>query len=162
MRLYEIIPEYRAVMQEIEDAAGELTPELVAKLNSVTASLETKIESYARWYKELDREGKAREEELEYQKRLVAANQNTKEFVKSEIRNALQEMDVTAGKFGNRKVWMQKNSQKSLIIVDEGRVPRDFIRLRPEVMRDDLKSYIEAGNEVDGCSVVQGYHLRIS
>lgn len=162
MRMYEIIPAYREVMNDIEANDGELTTELKARLDAVTVTLEQKIEAYCSWYREISKQTKAIEEELNYIRRRKLASENIEAFIKSQVLEALETLGVERGQFGNRKTWIQPNSQATLEIQDESAVPDDFLVVEKKVDRESLKSYIVSGGEVPGCTVARGSHLRIS
>lgn len=161
MRLFELLPQYEEVLWEV-DESGELTPELKTRLEEVVVPLEQKCENYAKWFRSLSAEAAATEIEIRWMQRRLRSLESQQEYIKESLSEAMERMGVERGQFGNRKVWFQNNSQPSLVVADESVVPDDFFRVERSVDRESLKDYLAKGNEVAGCSLQRGKHLRIS
>lgn len=163
MRLHEIPEAYRLVEARIEEAEGELSPELEQALDTIEGALEDKVDAIG----VLATEAKGRAAFFaEEAKRLaersrVESNRadNLREYLKKTL-EAMGREKVQGKRF---TVRIQRNGIPSITFdVPAERLPEPFRILTYVPDRDAVKAAWKAGETLpDGVSVVLGRHLRI-
>lgn len=158
--ILDIAADYRALEQLIEEAQGELTPELEAWLTEMEQTLATKTDAYVHILTRLE----ATEDYLNEQaKKLSDAAKSIeahRERMKSRIKLAMVTMDRREVGSG---AWLFKRSPAAprLVIDDEAKIPQAFKVQRWEVVKSDIKDAIAKGAPVDGAHIETGDSLRI-
>ncbi len=141
MRLYEIADEYRRIAGLIDDAAGELSPELEADLDSVSASLADKAESIAALVREADAEADAYAAEMARLAARKKAAEGRADRLKAYLLAAMEAASVPKIK---GPLWTVSARQASRPVIrweGSGEVPERFAVLVRQV---DAKAAYEA------------------
>jgi hypothetical protein len=168
MALYELNAEFAALMNEIEAAEGELTEELDQRLEALRNREPRELESAIRLVLNVNAEADAlRNEATRLQKRaksLEALSARVKELLKQNLElNQLEEAHV-----GIHKLRIQRNGGKPplewLPGKDETNLPMDCVRVKLEIISDEVRRRLE-DNDPKVVGVVQvgtvGTHLRV-
>lgn len=142
---------------------AECTEETVVQ--AITAFLESagaeKLEQYCKLIRSMDREAKAiREEEKD-----LAAKRRARENAIERMKGGLQMLLETAGQTkvaaGVFTVALQDNP--AALTIDEGaEIPAELMVVPDPVPNSSLiKERLEAGEEIPGCRLTRGRHVRI-
>jgi len=158
-----LMAEWREVMAAIDDAQGELTPEIEQRMALLDVSIPEKIDAWAYVMERMEAEHefwKARrkvdhEVELKYERHL--------EFAKTRLKGIMFEMGVVEMR-GHDAKFQTVNSRARLTIQDENLIPAKYLteRFVYDIDKDKLRADIEAGIEVEGVRLEKVTALRRS
>lgn len=149
-RMYEITDELREIFDIIEEAEGEITPEIEERLAIAEEEYENKIMSYYRIIQENKAQNQSIKDEIDRLNRIAYSNNRIEEKLKGRILVAVQEFGYV-GKSNNMKLDLDKlklwtvNKDKIVIEDEESfndpkytftdiRVPND-----PDLLREVLR-----------------------
>lgn len=155
--LEDIYAEWKAILKEIDQLSGEVTPELEARMNMVETNLPEKIDGYAYVMDRLEMEEafwKKREDEAAYIKDRF---KQRREFIKSYLKMKMVENGKTE-LLGNVSRFYLKKCAKSLDIYDENALPATYSEevLTLKVNSKQIKEDLENGIEVPGARLIGG------
>lgn len=162
MKLYELPTEWAALEAEIEEAGGELSPELLERLDAFEADLSRKAEAVCRVILNHDAEAAALQEESRRFAERARVARNTADRLKEYLKRTMEAVGQTKLDAGLFKVAVQRNGQPSVIVDDPTTLPIEFQRLRIEPDRQALLDALKAGATLPAeVLVLHGTHLRI-
>lgn len=160
--LYHILEEHKSVLQDIEKADGELTPEIEQSLQLTQERFEIKAASYGYVIKQFEDEGELIEKEIKRLQSLKSQAERKSTWLRSKISEAMQMFGVTEVKLNNIRLSFRKS--KSVVIEDETKIPDSYKRTIPERHEPDkpaIKAAIETGAVIPGASLVEKENLQI-
>lgn len=159
--LYSISEEMHAILNAIEAADGEMTPELDAALTITQEQFASKSEDYGKAILNLEAMAAAAKAE----KDRLAALQKYYENVRTRLKERLEE---TMDALGIPKVetpTMRLSLRRSVatVVDDVNALPDDLKTTKVEVVADKtaIKKAIQEGREVDGAHLVENVSLQI-
>jgi hypothetical protein len=114
VKLYEIPNAYRSLMQQIEDADGELSPEVEQSLDGLQENLETKIDSMCCLVREAESEAESFDTEIKRLQAKKKAAENRAENLKLYMSKSLQAMDLTSIKTPKFSARIQQAGRPSI------------------------------------------------
>ena len=158
--LYVIKEEYLDLISQIEQAEGELTPELENALTINKAELEVKSIAYVEVIKQRESFNARIDEEIRRLQAIKKANDNLVLRLKNNLLNAVN-------MFGNFEAGFLKLStrkSKSVeVTIDTNDLPKEFksIKVTEAPDKTAIKKAIESGQEVEGCRIVENINLAI-
>lgn len=159
--LYNIIEEQRYTLAEIENMAGELTPELEEQLVINAHQLESKSIAYLEVIK--DREGYINnaKEEIKRLQNIVKVNENLVNRLKDNLLTAVKtfgDFEVGFVKFGTRKST-SVNVQDEMI----NQLPNEYktIKVTESANKTAIKKALQDGVKIDGCELIENINLSI-
>ena len=159
-RLYIIKSEYLDLISQIEQAEGELTPELESALTINKSELEVKSIAYVEVIKQRESFNARIDEEIKRLQAIKKANDNLVLRLKNNLLNAVN-------MFGNFEAGFLKLStrkSKSVeVTIDTNDLPKEFksIKVTETPDKTAIKKAIESGQEVEGCRIVENINLAI-
>lgn len=151
MKLYELAEQYRIALDAIEEAE-EITPEQLAILEAVEDDFNHKVESVAKYIRNIEAEETALLSEI---KRLAARTKTTTNK-KESLKRYLQNMLEATGKQNVDGELLKVSLRKSPVsceITDEAIVPEQFketvteVKIRKKELIDHFKA---SGEVIDG------------
>ena len=159
--LYNIIEEQRYTLAEIEDMAGELTPELEERLIINAHQLESKSIAYLEVIKDREAYVNSAKEEIKRLQSIVKVNENLVDRLKSSLLIAVKtfgNFEVGFTKFGTRKstsVEVQDDMVNSL--------PKEYktVKVTETANKTAIKKALEEGIEINGCKLMYNENLSI-
>ena len=160
--LYNITTEHQNLISRIEEADGEITPEIEQSLALTQESFEVKAAGYGYVIKMFDDETELITKEIDRLKVLKKQSENKAEWLRSKIKQAMIAFDVKEVKLNNIKISLRKSEQ--LLITDESAIPDDFKRVVPETKEPDkpkIKAELKAGGFILGCEIIENQNLLI-
>lgn len=101
--LYDIVAEYRNLLEIVEENEGEITPELEAAFSINTDNYKDKIKSMYYVIKSIDKDIELGEDEINRLKTIIQKKEKTKENIKQRIKESLL-IFGEEGKSGNKKL----------------------------------------------------------
>lgn len=159
--LYNIIEEQRYTLAEIEDMAGELTPELEERLIINAHQLESKSIAYLEVIKDREAYVNSAKEEIKRLQSIVKVNENLVDRLKSSLLIAVKtfgNFEVGFTKFGTRKstsVEVQDDMVNSL--------PKEYktVKVTETANKTAIKKALEDGIKINGAKLVHNDNLSV-
>lgn len=151
MNLYEIDS---AILECVDVETGEIFNE--DKFEELNLTRDKRIESICLWIKNLKAEVEALKVEKDaFDKRKKAA-ENRMESLKRYISNYL---DGTS--FESAKVKVSFKKSESLEVYDISNIPDEYLKIKAEVDKAELKKAIKAGQSFEGVAIVTNNNIQI-
>lgn len=164
MRLWELAEQYdllyeRALAESSDD--GEVPADLVAALDSLEDDIGEKLNGCVRVLKNLMAEQESYQRESNRLQRRATALKRRCEWLKRYIVENMRAMGIEKTG-GIPQASVIPNSQPSVKILDESKVPHEFDATPSRVIsKSAILEAIMSGREVEGVVVEHNYHLRI-
>ena len=153
--LYELKDMYLNLMDlDLEDES------LKAALENIDDEIEVKAENYAGLIKNLEAEAEAYKKEIERMTKIKKALENRASFLKKNLEEAMIELDKKKFKTKLFSFNIQRNAP-GIKILDEDKIPEEFIEYEKKIKKNDLKKAIIEGLETEGAILVESESLRI-
>ena len=158
--LYVIKEEYLDLISQIEQAEGELTPELESALTINKAELEVKSIAYVEVIKQRESFNARIDEEIKRLQAIKKANDNLVLRLKNNLLNAVNMF----GPFDAGFLKLSTRKSKSVeVTIDTNDLPKEFksIKVTEAPDKTAIKKAIESGQEIEGCRIVENINLAI-
>lgn len=161
--LYEIADDYQAVIQAVEDAEGELTPELAAQLDAIPGQFKDKAERVGLYIQNLRGLADAAEEEVIRLRALATSRTNAVERLKAYLKANMERMGETKIETPLIKLRIQKNGGRQAIRWTGAEIPAEFQVVTVTLDSEKVHATHAAGTPLpDGFEVEpRGTHLRL-
>ena len=157
--LYNIENDYLKLISQIEEAEGELSPDLEEALKINEAQLQGKSVSYLHVITTKQGINSAIDIEI---KRLQAIKKRNSNLVLN-LKNRLLEAVKLFGEFevGFNKFTSRKSS--SVQVDDINSLPAEYktVKVTEAADKKAIKDAIKSGKEITGCSIVENLNLKI-
>jgi len=161
---FDLIVEVGALVADIMEAGGEVTPEIEERLDELLdgGELSQKLERLHAVVRRL----KGEADFLKGEEKRIAARRKVAENQSSYLSNLAGELlRAHETLTGEHKVktttglaWL--SNSKRLEVDDEDAVPAAFIEQRPHILKAHIKAALESGDEVPGCSLQTTRSIR--
>ena len=158
--LYVIKEEYLDLISQIEQAEGELTPELESALTINKSELEVKSIAYVEVIKQRESFNARIDEEIKRLQAIKKSNDNLVLRLKNNLLNAVN-------MFGNFEAgFLKLSTRKSKSVevnIDTNDLPKEFksIKVTEAPDKTAIKKAIESGQEIEGCRIIENINLAI-
>lgn len=164
MQLYRLTEAYNAIWDQIEreSVEGEVEQSLVAMLDNINDSIETKLENTVKLMRSVELVQQLMAEESRHWAAKAAKMQRRVEALKDYLKESLEVIGQHKADAGIFKLRIVPNSQVTVEVVNEHEIPAMYDL--PAVRRVDKRAIAEAiaaGVEIAGVEVYRGTHLRI-
>lgn len=160
LSLMELNHEWQRIMDEADDADGEVTPEIAARMLAFDADYETKIEAYAL----LIVTRASRVKATDHVVKTYAARRDREQRGLNTLKKALHEsLEATGRKkvvTRTATVWLQPNGGQPALEIT-GEVPKEYTRTVIEPDLERIREKLEAGEELAFAKLVRGSHVRV-
>lgn len=159
LSLYELTNEHRLICEAIEEAGGEITPEIEAMLAINAENFATKAEGYAEIiakYAQMADNAKQRIEQLQQVKKVA---ENAVKRMKERILGAMAEYDLQKVECGVHK--FSTRTTKAVEILDETLIPNQYIKVTTSVDKTALRADLMAGVVIEGAELRENKSLTI-
>jgi hypothetical protein len=161
--LYELSTELATINDEIISADGELTPDLEARLDSVSLDFRAKSQGIAKWTLDIAGVEAMIETEIARLQRKKKAAENLRTRLKAYIKGCMEQADVQKIESPTINLRIQKNTP-SVDILAEDQIPAKFIRITQvtELDKAGMLTALKNGEDVPGARLItERTHLRI-
>lgn len=153
--LYELKEMYLNLMDL--DLEGE---ELGKALENIDDEIEVKAENYAGLIKNLEAEAEAYKKEIDRMTDRERALKNRAKFLKKNLEETMIDLDKRKFKTNLFSFNIQRNAP-GIKILDEDKVPEEFVEYERKIKKNELKKAIKEGLETDAAVLVESESLRI-
>ncbi len=161
--LYELSTELALINDEIISADGELSPDLEARLDSVSLDFRAKSQGIAKWTLDLAGVESMIETEIARLQRKKKVAENLRQRLTAYIKACMEQADVQKIESPTLTLRIQKNPPSVEILAEE-QLPARFIRIKQvtEIDRTGMLAALKNGEDVPGARLVtERTHLRI-
>lgn len=155
MRLYDLEAAEQALLDEIAEAEGELTPELEAKMFALHADAVAALENAARYVKTLDAEADVFRQEAQRCAARRGTLEKKAERIKALALDWMERHGMERAKGKTLSLWRDQG-RPSCVVVNADLIPAQYRVVVPETFSVDKAAVIEAakaGVEVPGVTV---------
>lgn len=153
--LYELKDMYLNLMDlDLEDE------ELSKALENIDDEIEVKAENYAGLIKNLEAEADAYKKEIERMSKIKKSLESRADYLKKNLEDAMIELDKKKFKTNLFSFNIQRNAP-GIKILDEDKIPEEFVEYERKIKKNDLKKAIKEGLETDAAVLVESESLRI-
>lgn len=158
--LYNIAQDHRFTLLEIEEMAGELTPELEKKLEIQAHQLEQKSIAYLEVISTKENFNQLIDAEIKRLQAMKKSNSNIINRLKDNLLNAVKifgSFNSGLHKFGTRK-------SSSVEVEDVNLLPNEFktIKITETANKTAIKEALKAGKEIEGCQIKEHLNLKVN
>lgn len=159
--IFAIQREYVELMDSIFSNDGEITPELLEKLNINEQELKHKAIQYAYAIKDVEANNQIIDQEIARLKGLKAQNDKKIDALENIISAAMHRYNFTKLESETLKLSFRKS--ESINITDETKLSDNLFRtiIKKEPDKNAIKEALKSGAEIDGASLVTNYNLQI-
>ena len=165
MNLYEISNELRLAYEKLENGeginqeTGEVDPEVQNALMVTQQNLQTKAIDIGYVIKSFDDEIEIYEREIKRLSEIKDQMKKRKEWLKTNLSNAMQEFGVVELKGKTLKLSFRKS--ESVEIDDIDALDDRFKRIKIEPDKTAIKTALKIGEKVEGARLVENQNLQI-
>ena len=159
LSLYELTSEHRLICEAIEEAGGEITPEIEAMLAINEENFLTKAEGYAEIfakYTQMAENAKARKAQLDTVQKIA---ENAVKRMKERIAQAMEEYNLPKVEVGLHKISFR--TRHAVEIIDEVAIPNQYKKVAVSVDKKALREDLMAGILVEGAELKENKSLQI-
>ena len=158
--IYEISNDYLNLMNEIEQAEGEITPEMEAQLKINEGELQSKSIAYLAVIKEREAFVTQIDEEIKRLTALKKRNNSLVDRLKENILNAVNlfgTIETQFNKFSIRK-------SESVEVLDVNELPKEYkvVKVTEQADKKAIKEALKSGKQIVGCSILTNSNLKIN
>lgn len=158
--LYHIETEYLTIINQVEDLAGELTPELEQQLTINKAELEGKSIAYLEFIGSKETLNTRIDEEIKRLQAIKKQNNNLITNLKNRLLDAVKlfgAFEVGLTKFGTRK-------SSSVSVEDVNSLHKDLkvVKVTESANKKAIKEALQRGETIEGCEIVENLNLKIN
>lgn len=139
MKLYELATQFENLMLSIDAADGAIDPEFEAHLAQLEGDLKSKVEGVLMVARSFELEAEAVKSEEERLSKRRKALENKRQRLRDYVRDNLIRMGQKKLRTEHFSVAIQ-DPKLSLVIDNEKKIPKDFIRMEPVIDKARLKS----------------------
>lgn len=149
--LFQLSTEWVALIAALEDAAGELTPEIQAAWDGLMADLGQSVDRYGHVLKSLEVQAVAHRDRAEYHERAARARDQAKGRLKDRLCQVMQTMGVR--KLPGEDFTGYLRSTDIVTIETEQEIPEMFWRVKRELDRVAIGKELKTGGAVPGATL---------
>lgn len=157
--LYELTSEHHLIMDALEEAGGEITPEIEQMLAINEENFVTKAEGYAEVitkYAHISANAAERIKQFQLVKKIA---DNAERRMKERLQSAMEEYGLTKVECGLRKLSLR--TSQAVEITDEAKLPNEYIKVATSVDKSALRADLLAGVVVEGAELKTNKSLTI-
>jgi hypothetical protein len=159
--LYQIREEHLSLIAAIEDADGELTPDIEEALQLTEEEFQDKAVSYSFVVKSFDTAADLIDAEIKRLKGLKEKSEKRAELFKTRLAEAMNEFGVESITTPLVKISFRKS--ESVEIENEELIPAEYIEIKAveSISKTRIKEALKEGVTVPGASLSKNRNLQI-
>lgn len=159
-KLFPIQQEYMQLMMQVEDAEGELTPEIEQALQFTEKRLQSEGAEIGYVIKSWQYMEDTLEREIERLNKLKARISKSKEYVKTRLSDAMQQFGIE--RIVGDTITISFRKSEAVDIVDDKLIPANYKdQPPPKIMKTRIKDDINKGIVVPGAEIIHRKNLQI-
>ncbi len=153
--LYNLITSGEAVDEE----TGEVDPVVIEQIATVEKDTDKKIENVAVFIKQLKSDADAlKKEKINLEKRQKTM-QNTAERLEIYLLNNM--LALNKDRYATTRASITVRDSEYVNILNPSQVPREYVRVKEEINKIDIKYALKLGKEIEGCELATRKNISI-
>ena len=158
--IYEISNDYLNLMNQIEQAEGEITPEMEDQLKINEGELQSKSIAYLSIIKDREAFVTQIDEEIKRLTALKKRNNNLVDRLKENILNAVNLFGTIETKFNKFSI----RKSESVEVLDVNELPKEYkvVKVTEQADKKAIKEALKNGKQIPGCSILTNSNLKIN
>lgn len=160
MKLYEINDVYLSILELMADESTDMEM-LGAALKNVNDELETKAENYAKIIKQIEGDIETVKKEKDRLASKQRSMENNVRWLKMNLQAAMELQDKRKFKTDLFSFNIQKNPKSVQVTCDPHLLDERFQSIKVDADKKAIKEALEAGETIEGATIVQSESLRI-
>lgn len=159
LSLYELKAEHHILCEMLEENGGEITPEIEEALCINADNFVTKADGYCEIiakYAQMSAMAGERIKQLQTVKRIA---ENAERRMKERLQMAMVEYNLQKLECGVHKLSLR--SSQAVEIIDEVKIPNEFIKVTTSVDKSALRTALLAGATIEGAELKTNTSLQI-
>lgn len=157
--LYNIQNEQKAIMAEIEMNDGELTPEILERIQFVEERFDEKAANYALVIKTYEDNSDILAKEIKRLQELKKREDSKVELLKQRIKEAMIQFGLEKVETPMMKISFRKST--AVEILDENAIEAKYSKFSTTPDKVAIKKALEAGEQVLGAVLVENQNIQI-
>lgn len=162
--MFDVVTVGLQLLNEVEEADGELSDELAAKLDAHLLTIETKAEAYKAFATALTAEAEACDRFATVYAERAKRKRAHVVRLKARLKEAFEALGITSAMGKTGGAALQRNPPGVELLVPEHeapeKLPPEYIETRVVVRKDAIKAALQAGATFDFARLTQSTHLR--
>lgn len=159
LSLYELTSEHRLICDAIEEAGGEITPEIEAMLAINADNFVDKANGYCEIIAKYAQMASLASERIEQLQRVKRVAENTAKRMKERIAQAMEEYNLPKVEIGMHKISFRTSQQVE--VTDQAKIPNIYIKVSTSVDKKALREDLLNGVVVEGAELKTNKTLQI-
>ena len=145
--------------QAVDEETGEVDPVVMEQIEMTEKEADKKIESIAVFIKQLKSDAEALKQEKNNLEKRQKTMTNTAERLEQYLLNnmLLQKREY----FSTTKARVTIRNSEYVNITDQNKIPKEYIRVKEEVNKVDIKNALKLGEHIDGCELATRKNINI-
>lgn len=157
--LYELTEEHHRIYDAIEEAGGEITPEIEEMLAINAENFVSKANGYCEIIAKYTQMANLASERIEQLQRFKRVSENSAKRMKERIAKAMEEYNLPKVEIGTHKLSFRTSQQVE--IADESKIPNIYIKVETKVDKKALRNDLLNGVIVEGAELKTNKSLQI-
>lgn len=159
LTLYHITSEQLRINELLEESGGELTPEIEEALILNADNFQLKADGYIQSIAKYSDIASAADLHIKEMQRIKKTAENIEKRLKERLLVAMKIMEVDKMELGLRKLSIRNS--KAVNIIEESKVPNEFIKVETSIDKMKLKEALKAGEIIPGAELVTNQSIQI-
>lgn len=157
--LYNIQNEQKAIMAEIEMNGGDLSPEILERIQFVEERFDEKAANYGLVIKTYEDNSEIIAKEIKRLQEFKKREDNKVELLKQRIKDAMIQFGLEKVETPMMKISFRKST--AVEILDENAIEARFSTFKTSPDKVAIKKALEAGEQVLGAVLVENQNIQI-
>jgi hypothetical protein len=157
--LYNITNEQKALLAKIEANEGELTPEILERIEITEELFHSKAADYGYVIKTFEDTSSVIDKEIKRLQELKKKADNNAERLKQRIKDAMIQFGYE--KVETPTITLSFRKSESVEITDESLISNEYMRFKSEPDKTEIKKALKEGKSVHGAMLIENKNLQI-
>lgn len=158
--LYNIQRQYLELLGKIEEAEGEVTPEIEAALELTVGNMQEVGINIGQMVKTLEYWNEVVDKEINRLDGLKKKAEKTKDFLKERLYGAMVRFDID--RISSPTITISFRKSEAVEIYSETLIPPIYLDAQaPKISKTRIKDAIKSGRDVPGAEIIERKHLQI-
>lgn len=161
MNIFKIEQQYAAIINQVIEAEGELTEDLLQAIEINESDLKEKAVNYGFAIRMFEFDNTIIDEEIKRLQELKKRNNKNAEWLERTISNAMQLFGIEKVESATLKLSFRKS--ESTEIINEAQIPDKFMTIKTTKTpnKTAIKAAIQSGEVVEGAVLSTNFNLQI-
>ena len=147
------------ICEAIDEAGGELTPELEAMLRITEERMMEKAGDFVEAIKEAEAIAQLADLRIKEAQAVKARMKNRAQRLKETLKGAMEQFGVERLPLGMHSLGFRRS--RAVEITDEAKVPNRYVKVATSIDKASLLADLKAGRVVEGARLVENRNLLI-